>query len=248
MSTDPELAGARLGDRHDAGRAQAVRVARFHGNRVELAVRAQLAHPACHRADPQCPGAILVQGHDTRVTDRVGTARQRIDRGSGAAVGIEQGQAAADGADPHLVVGSVGERGDLPVAHPLRLMISQLPATRIPTADAAGIGPDPHQPALVLVQRHDEGVPQRLGIRGVMLIMAEPARRAIQQVQAAGGADPEVAGLVFEYRAHIVVCQRAALAWIVAECLHDVAVAIHPVQAAVEGPDPQRAAAILYDA
>ncbi len=245
VRTDPQLSRARLEDRDDARRAQAARISGSHGDRLDFPFRRELLHSARHRADPQRTAMVEVQGHDARVTDGVGPTGQGIDRGGDPAVAIEQSQPAAERADPHLVVRSVSEGSDLQIARPFGAVDTQLPAARIPAADAAVEGADPHETGLVLVQRHDEGVAQRAGIRRILLVMAELRGRPIQQVQAAGSADPQMSSLILQQSANVVVRQRAAAARIVTEALHDPPIMIHPIQAAVEGAHPQRAAAIL---
>ena len=56
--------------------------------------------------------------------------------------------------------------------------------------------------------------------------MAELSRRAIQQFEAFGGADPESAGLILEQRTNVVAGERARLTGLVPESLYDPSVAI----------------------
>ncbi len=248
VGADPELAGTCLENRHDARRTRAVRVARLHRDGLELPAGTELLDSARHGTDPQRPEMILVQRHDALVADGVGSARHRVDRGRTGGIAVEQRQSATHGSDPHPVVGRVGKRGDLPVPHPLRPMITELPAARIPAADPACVSSDPDQACLVLVERHDERVAQRLGIGPILFVVGELSGRTIQQVQSAGRPDPQVSCLVLERCPHIVIGERRALVRIVTKTLQDAAIMIHSIQAAVERADPQGAAAILEDA
>src|SRR5665213_4400067 len=52
VGADPNLAGAGLENRHDAGRAQTVRIARLDGDGLDAAVRSQFPQSVRHGAYP----------------------------------------------------------------------------------------------------------------------------------------------------------------------------------------------------
>src|SRR6185312_2990737 len=64
-------------------------------------------------------------------------------------------------------------------------------------------------------------------------------------VEPGGGPPPQMSLLVLEKSAHLVARERVRPAWIVAKRLHDAPVEIQPVEPAVDGGDPEGAAAAL---
>ncbi len=81
-----------------------------------------------------------------------------------------------------------------------------------------------------------------------MPIVAELSRRAIQQLEAFGGTDPESASLILKQCTNVVAGERGRLMRLVPESLYHPPFAIEPVETAIERRDPIRTAAIFDDA
>src|SRR5438874_2452951 len=79
----------------------------------------------------------LMELHHALIADGVAAAGDRVDGGGFAAVIVVQREAASKRGDPHLVIGRFGERGHQLVSQPGRAVPAELPAARIPAADAA---------------------------------------------------------------------------------------------------------------
>jgi hypothetical protein len=75
--------------------------------------------------------------------------------------------------------------------------------------------------------------------------MAELSGGAVQHIQPAGGADPQMTGLILQDRAHIVAGERGGLRRIVTKDLRHPAFAVQPIKTPIEGADPQGAALVL---
>src|SRR5712692_9835938 len=80
-----------------------------------------------------------------------------------------------------------------------------------------------------------------------MPIVAELTGRAVQQIQSVFCAYPKVTRMICEDRADIVTAQRSRLLRIVTKDLDNPAVAVHPIEAAIAGPDPEGTAGIFED-
>ncbi len=155
--------------------------------------------------------------HDALIAESVVMPHDVVDVGGLAVAVVELHQAAAHGGDPYLVIRRVGEGGDDLSPEPLGPMAAELPAARIPAADAAGARADPNEAGAILVQRHDEGVAQRCRIAVVMAIVREVSAVAIQQIETFRGSDPKVSRAILEDGAHIVARERAGPLGIVTE-------------------------------
>ena len=78
--------------------------------------------------------AILPERHDALIADGIAAADYRIDAGRLAGVAVVPEQAPAQGRDPHLVVGGIGECG-----HELALQASPAGGRRAPSCgDSSG--------------------------------------------------------------------------------------------------------------
>src|ERR1700735_5394965 len=75
--------------------------------------------------------------------------------------------------------------------------------------------------------------------------MAELAGRTIEQIQALGGTDPQVSGLILEHGADIVGAERCLADRVVTEALLYASVALHSIQTAVQSTHPERSILVL---
>src|ERR1700691_1973602 len=126
-------------------------------------------------------------------------------------------------------------------------MAAKLPAARVPATDSPLARADPNESGRVLVQRQDARIAKRLRIALVMVIMREPPRRAVEQIQAFGGSNPQVPRVVLENGMHVVARQRGVDFGIVPEALEDPAPVVHAVEACIEGADPETPALVFHD-
>ncbi len=154
-------------------------------------------------------------------------SERRGDPGSG----VEAHEPGRERGDPQLVVRSVRERRDGAILEPRRPVPAELPAARIPAADAARARADPDEPVPVLIQRHHERIAQRRAVVRVVTITTERARRAIEQREPVRRADPEAPRPILEQRSHVVAAERCGVACVVAKRLEDAAVAIQADEA-----------------
>jgi len=244
VSADPDRTVARLENGHDAGGAQGLRIACLYAYGLQPPVGRELAQAIAEGSDPQRAVVILAQRHHPRIADGIVPPGDGVDVGGLAAVIVVQGEAASEGRDPHLVIGRLGECRHQLVSQPGRAVPAELPAAGIPAADAAGARSDPHQAGLVLVQRHDEGVAQRVGIARLVAVVAELSGGAVEHIQPARGSDPQVTRLILEQRPHVVVGERSRVCRIVTQQLQYAAGAVHPLETSIAA-DPQGARLVL---
>ncbi len=166
-----------------------MRIARLDGNGGQPA-GGELVQTAVHGADPQRALAILPQRHDVFVAQRIGSADQGVHVDRGASGGIELLEAGAHRSDPDAIVGCIGEGLYVVALQPGGPSAAQLPAARVPTADASCARADPYQAAVILIQREDVRIRQCSGIVWVVRIVMELATGPIQQVEPLGSTNP----------------------------------------------------------
>ena len=81
-----------------------------------------------------------------------------------------------------------------------------------------------------------------------MVIVVELAGRGVEQVQALGSTHPQVPRLVLEHRPYIVGAERCFADRVVTEGLRDAPAALHSIEAAIVGADPEDSALVLQNA
>ena len=248
VRADPDLTVARLEEGHDAGGAQGMRIARLYAYGLQPPVGRELAQAARKGPDPERAVPILMERHHALIADGVAAAGDRVDGGGFAAVIVVQREAASKRGDPHLVIGRFGERGHQLVSQPGRAVPAELPAARIPAADAARARSNPHQAGGILVQRHDERVAQRIRIARVMTVVAELAGGAIQHVETGRSPDPQMPRLILEQRPHVVCGERSGVLRVVTQHLQQLAGVIQAAEPRIGRADPERAGGVLQHA
>src|ERR1700730_2765735 len=139
---------------------------------------------------------IFMQRHHAPIAKRIATTHQRVDVGCRAAAAVVLNQSPTHRCDPHFVVGGICKRGDGPAAEPFRPVTPELPASRIPAADASGIGADPHEPAEILIKGSYVRVAQGAGVALLTTIVDEGAAGAIEQIQTIHRTHPKVTDLI----------------------------------------------------
>src|SRR3569833_2851290 len=146
VGTNPDIALERFKQGHDSRGTDAVSIAWGDWNRLQSAGRGEYLKALRHRADPEVVVAIAHEGHDALVAEGSGVVQDRVEIGGLAGCAVEQGEAAAERADPDLVVGGIRERRHQPTAQPVGAVAAQLPTARVPATDTACAGPAPQQP------------------------------------------------------------------------------------------------------
>ena len=112
-------------------------------------------------------------------------------------------------------------------------MPAELPAARVPAADATRARAHPDEPRRVLIQRHHERISQRRTVVRVVPIVTELTREPVEQRETVGRAHPEAARPVLEQRSHVIAGERRRVARVVTERLEHAAVAVQAEETVV---------------